>query len=76
MNHPFVDGNKRTGLLAVYVFLNLNGWELMASEVEAVEAVLALVEGEINEAGMSNWFKEHSLSAVDRGSENEMKEMP
>jgi death-on-curing protein len=76
MNHPFVDGNKRTGLLAAYVFLNLNGWELMASEVEAVEAVLALVEGEINEAGMSNWFKEHSLSAVDRGSENEMKEMP
>jgi death on curing protein len=65
MNHPFVDGNKRTGFLATYVFLNLNGWELMASEGEAVEAVLALAVGEIDEAGLSNWLKDHSLSAVD-----------
>lgn len=34
-NHPFVDGNKRTGFLASYIFLVLNGWELMASEIDA-----------------------------------------
>jgi len=58
-NHPFVDGNKRTGFLAV--FLYLNGWELMAAEAETVAAVLALALKEMDEAGLSNWFKEHAL---------------
>ena len=60
-NHPFVDGNKRTGFLAAYVFLYLNGWELMASEAETVAAILALVVKEMNEAGLSNWLKNHAL---------------
>ena len=60
-NHPFVDGNKRTGFLAAYVFLYLNGWELMASEAEAVAAVLALAVKEMDEAGFSNWLKDHAL---------------
>jgi death-on-curing protein len=59
-NHPFVDGNKRTGLLAAYVFLDLNGWELTASETEAVTAVLALAVNEIDEAGFSNWIKDRA----------------
>lgn len=60
-NHPFVDGNKRTGFLAAYVFLDLNGWELMAHEDEAVAAVLALAAGEIQEAGFSEWLKTNSV---------------
>ena len=60
-NHPFLDGNKRTGFLAAYVFLYLNGWELMASEAETVAAVLALALKERDEAGLSNWLKEHAL---------------
>ncbi|MFZ2445150.1 MAG: type II toxin-antitoxin system death-on-curing family toxin [Syntrophobacteraceae bacterium] len=60
-NHPFVDGNKRTGFLAAYVFLDLNGWELTASEAEAVVAVLALAAGEMDEAGFSDWLKSKSL---------------
>lgn len=60
-NHPFVDGNKRTGFLAAYVFLDLNGWELMASEVEAVTAVLSLAAGEMDEAGFSDWLKRVSV---------------
>ena len=59
-NHPFVDGNKRTGFLAAYVFLYLNGWEFMASEAEAVAAVLALAMGEMDEAGFSNWLTSNS----------------
>ena len=59
-NHPFVDGYKRTGLLAAYVFLDLNGWELTASETEAVTAVLALAVNEIDEAGFSNWIKDRA----------------
>jgi death-on-curing protein len=60
-NHPFVDGNKRTGFLAAYVFLVLNGWELMASEAEAVAAVSALAAREMDEAGFSDWLKDHAV---------------
>jgi len=61
-NHPFVDGNKRVGLLAAYAFLDLNGWELMASEPEAVAAVLAVTTGQMDEAGFSDWLKNNSLT--------------
>ena len=60
-NHPFVDGNKRTGFLAAYVFLDMNGWELMAPEGEAVAAVLALAAGEMQESGFSDWLKTNSV---------------
>jgi len=60
-NHPFVDGNKRTGFLAAYVFLGHNGWELMASEAETVAAVLALAVKEMDEAGFSNWLKDNAI---------------
>jgi len=60
-NHPFVDGNKRTGFLAAYVFLDLNGWELRAAEADAVTAVVALAAGEMDEAGFSEWIKGNSV---------------
>jgi len=60
-NHPFMDGNKRTGFLAAYVFLSLNGWELVASEAKAVAAVLALAVREMDEADFSNWLKDHAI---------------
>lgn len=63
-NHPFVDGNKRAGFLAAYVFLDLNGWELVASEAETVAAVMALATVEMNEAGFSDWLKDNSLSGI------------
>ena len=60
-NHPFVDGNKRTGFLAAYVFLHINGWELRSSEVEAVNTVMDLAAGEMDEPGFSNWLKSKSV---------------
>ncbi len=60
-NHPFVDDNKRTGFHAAYVFLDLNGWELIASEVEAVAAVLALATNEMDEAAFASWLKASSV---------------
>jgi len=56
-NHPFIDGNKRSGFLAAYIFLDLNGWELTAPEAEAVAAVLTLAKGEMDEAGFSAWLQ-------------------
>lgn len=63
-NHTFVDGNERTGFLAAYVFLGLNGWELMSSEAEAVAAVLALAKSEMDEAGFADWLKTKSAVRV------------
>ena len=60
-NHPFVDGNKRTGFLAAYVFLALNGWELAAPEAEVVAAVLTLARGEMEEAGFAAWLQSQSV---------------
>jgi death-on-curing protein len=61
-NHPFIDGNKRAGFLAAYIFLDRNGWEMVAPEADAVDAVLALARKEMDEAGFAAWLKENSVS--------------
>jgi death-on-curing protein len=50
-NHPFVDGNKRTGFVLGILFLELNGARFTASEEAATEAVLSLAAGTLDEAG-------------------------
>lgn len=55
-NHPFVDGNKRTGFLAAFVFLDINGKELNATEAEATAATLALAAGELEEEEFAAWL--------------------
>ena len=64
-DHPFTDGNKRTGLLAAYVFLSRNGWELAAPEAETVAMVLALAEGGMGEAEFAAWLRERSMARQD-----------
>ena len=59
-NHPFVDGNKRTGFLAAYIFLAINGWELAAPEADAAAVVLNLAAGKIDEVQFSAWLKENT----------------
>ena len=66
-NHPFVDGNKRTGFLTAYMFLALNGWEMEAPEANAAAAVLELSAGEIDEAQFSAWLKENSVKIPKKG---------
>lgn len=56
-NHPFVDGNKRAAFLTAYIFLRLNGFELVADEAAAAAAVLALASGEASEAGFAAWLR-------------------
>ena len=50
-NHPFVDGNKRTGFVVGILFLELNGYRFTASEEEAAQAVLKLASGSLDESG-------------------------
>jgi death-on-curing protein len=59
-NHPFIDGNKRVGLIAVDLFLRLNGSRLTASNVEAVIEVLALAAGERIDAAFTQWVGDHA----------------
>jgi death on curing protein len=58
-NHPFVDGNKRTALMAAYVFLGLNGQRLTAPEAEAVVMTQELASGACGEADYAAWLASH-----------------
>ena len=59
-NHPFIDGNKRTAFIVAVVFLELNGYVLCASEVDAALQTLALAAGEVSEAAYSDCLKASS----------------
>jgi death-on-curing protein len=58
-NHAFVDGNKRTALASMFVFLGLNGIDLDATQEEATAIVLGLAAGEIPEEVLANWIADH-----------------
>jgi death on curing protein len=58
-NHPFVDGNKRAGFLAAYMFLDVNGSELVADEGEVVVQCLALAASEIDEEAFAAWLQDN-----------------
>jgi death-on-curing protein len=65
-NHPFVDGNKRTGFAIGVAFLELNGFVLQAAETDATQAVLALATGDIDEVGYGAWLRSNSKRAKPR----------
>ncbi len=56
-NHPFVDGNKRTGFMAAYLFLARNSIQLVASEVDVVQIVTALAANEVDESEFADWLR-------------------
>lgn len=58
-NHPFVDGNKRTGFVAGVLFLELNGFRFTATEDAAADAVLALAAGKLDEAEYTIFLREN-----------------
>jgi death-on-curing protein len=57
MNHPFVDGNKRTGHAAMETFLVLNGLEINADVDEQERVILALASGELKRDTFTNWLQ-------------------
>jgi death-on-curing protein len=62
-NHPFLDGNKRTGFVIGILFLELNGYQFTASEADAAQAVLDLAAGTLDEAGFGLFLRTHSKQA-------------
>lgn len=58
-NHPFVDGNKRTGFVVGVLFLEMNGYRFTASEEDATQAVLGLAAGTLDETALTAWMRAH-----------------
>lgn len=56
-NHPFVDGNKRTGTLAAVAFLALNGVEIDFDEPEIAAVIIGVAAGEISEVELASWLR-------------------
>ncbi len=61
-NHPFVDGNKRTGFIVGVLFLELHGAKFIAPEEAAAQAVLRLASGAIDEAGYVAFLRDNVQS--------------
>jgi len=59
-NHPFVDGNKRVAFVLMDIFLQKNGWEIVAKEDEAYLMMMSLASGKLSKTQLSRWLKEHS----------------
>jgi death on curing protein len=60
MNHPFVDGNKRTGTVAAIVFLELNGLSLNTDEDELADFVLDVAQGKVDKTGIAAFISTHA----------------
>lgn len=64
-NHPFVDGNKRVAFVCMAVFLELNGWQLNATQESATDVMLRLAAGSLKEDELVLWVTE-SAAPSDR----------
>jgi death-on-curing protein len=62
-NHPFLDGNKRTGITAAGLFLRINGWKLTASQKALEARTLRVATKGMKIAKLANWLKANSVPA-------------
>jgi len=63
-NHPFVDGNKRVGILAMMTFLELNGIVLTCKDDDIIAVGLGLADGSIDEGGLIKFIYVHTDDAI------------
>jgi death-on-curing protein len=62
-DHPFVDGNKRTGVVAAMVFLRMNAIEVRATNAALFDTVLAVADGAVQKSGIAEFFRTRSRRA-------------
>ena len=60
MNHPFIDGNKRTGMLVAGVFLEDNGFQITARRGSVAKCALKIIENHLSVQEIAQWLKKHS----------------
>ena len=58
-NHAFVDGNKRTALVALELFLDQNGYELGTDDMQCVLAILSVASGAFSEDDLARWIRKN-----------------
>lgn len=67
-NHPFLDGNKRTGFMLAATFLEVNGMEFTATEESVIETTLALASGKLQQAAYAEWLSKNLKKTWPKGS--------
>jgi death-on-curing protein len=60
-NHPFVDGNKRTGFIVGILFLELNGYRFNATEEDAAQAVVSVAAGTMTELAFAQFLHDNAI---------------
>ena len=60
-NHPFIDGNKRTGYVTMRIFLISNGFDIKASQDEKYQFVIAIASGKLKLDRINEWLEEHII---------------
>ncbi|ABR49493.1 death-on-curing family protein [Alkaliphilus metalliredigens QYMF] len=61
-NHPFIDGNKRISLVAMDIFLQRNGYEIVATEKETYKTIMQLSTGNLSKEQLTSWLLENTKS--------------
>ena len=65
-NHPFVDGNKRTGLVAIGVFLERNSYRLIANNDQVFEFTMSVARGDTRHQDIARWLQDNSEKLAER----------
>ena len=60
-NHPFTDGNKRTALHSMYVYLIVNGYDITATQQDVENLIINVAAGRIHTTELSKWFQENTV---------------
>ena len=60
-NHPFTDGNKRTALHSMYVYLIINGFDIMATQQDVENMIIDIVSGNMTNTELAQWLRENTV---------------
>lgn len=60
-NHPFTDGNKRTALHSMYVYLIINGFDIPASQQEVENLIINVAAGNMTNTELAEWLRENTI---------------
>ena len=66
MNHPFIDGNKRTGLATALAFLDLNGLDIVMDQRATYDLVIGVCEGTVTKGALATVFRDHAVPLDDQ----------
>ena len=60
-NHPFTDGNKRTALHSMYVYLIINGFDIMATQQDVENMIIDIAAGNMTNTELAQWLRENTV---------------